>query len=223
MVVVGIFVLGGIFTSDSGDVPGTYEDYRTQETACGASQPPPEQVMTFDAPETQTDITPTAEVTATVQTSCGEIVIDLNTDGAPETVNSFAFLAREGFYDGQVLHRIVEDFVFQGGDPSADGTGGPGYVIDDEPPESGFEYTEGVVAMANRGARSTGSQFFVVTGPDGRFLTNQFNVLGTVDSGQETIDRIMAVETATASGSREQSRPRESIYIKSITIDVAES
>jgi cyclophilin family peptidyl-prolyl cis-trans isomerase len=223
VVVVGIFALGGVFSGGSDDVPGTYEDYRGQETACGGTQPPPEQVMTFEAPVAQPDITPSTEVTATLQTSCGEIVIDLNTDGAPETVNSFVFLAREGFYDGQAIHRISENFVFQGGDPSADGTGGPGYAVADEPPESDFEYEEGVVAMANRGARSTGSQFFVVTGPDGRFLTNNFNVLGEVVSGQEAIDQIMAVETATAPGSREQSRPLETVYIESITIDVADS
>jgi cyclophilin family peptidyl-prolyl cis-trans isomerase len=223
VVVVGIFALGGVFTSGSGDVPGTYEDYRGQETACGGTQPPTEQVMTFEAPVAQPDITPSAEVTATVQTSCGEVVIDLNADGALETVNSFVFLAREGFYDGQVIHRISENFVFQAGDPAADGTGGPGYAVADEPPESDFEYEEGVVAMANRGARSTGSQFFVVTGSDGRFLTNNFNVLGEVVSGQDAIDQIMAVETATAPGSREQSRPLETVYIESITIDVADS
>ena len=223
VVVIGIFALGGFFGGEEADVPGTYEDYRNQDTACGAEQPAAEQIMSFDAAEAQDDITPSSEVTATLATSCGEIVIDLNTGSAPETVNSFVFLAREGFYDGQVIHRISEDFVFQTGDPSADGTGGPGYVVADEFPEDGFEYEEGVVAMAGQGSRSTGSQFKVVTGPDGRFLTNQFNVLGHVVSGQETIERIMSVETATAPGSREQSRPLESVYIESITIDVADS
>ena len=223
VVVIGIFALGGAFSGEDSDVPGTYEDYRAQETACGAEQPPEEQLMSFTAAEAQSDITSSSEVVATVATSCGEIVITLNTDGAPETVNSFVFLAREGFYDGQVIHRISEDFVFQAGDPSANGTGGPGYVVADEFPEADFEYEEGVVAMANRGSRSTGSQFFVVTGPDGRFLTNQFSVLGRVESGQDAIDRIMAVETATAPGSREQSRPLETVYIESITIEVVDS
>lgn len=223
VVVISVFAVGGFFDADESEVPGTYEDYRSQDTACGAEQPPPEQVMSFDAPETQTDVTASSEVSATVATSCGELVIDLNTDGAPESVNSFVFLAREGFYDGQVIHRISEDFVFQTGDPSADGTGGPGYIVADEPPEEGFEYEEGVVAMANQGSRSTGSQFFVVSGPDGRFLTNQFNVLGQVASGDDTIDRIMAIPTATAPGSREESRPLETVYIESITIDVADS
>jgi cyclophilin family peptidyl-prolyl cis-trans isomerase len=224
LVVVAIFALGGLFdTGGDSDVPASYEDYRDQETACGGEQPPPEKVMSFDAPEAQSDITPSSTATATIVTSCGEVVIDLNTSGAPETVNSFVFLAREGYYDGQVVHRIAEDFVFQTGDPDADGTGGPGYVVADEFPEDGFSYDPGVVAMASRGARSTGSQFWVVTGPDGGFLTNQFNVLGTISSGQETIDLIMAVPTATAPGTVEESRPLESVYIESITIDVSDS
>lgn len=223
VVVVLIFAVGGLFGGDPDSLPGSYEDYRDQETACGAEQPPPEELMTFEAAEDQTDITDGASVTATIATSCGDLVLELNNEGAPETVNSFVFLAREGFYDGQVIHRISENFVFQTGDPAADGTGNPGYVVADEHPEDGFVYTEGVVAMANRGARSTGSQFFVVAGDDGRFLTNQFNVLGMVVEGGEVVDRIMEVPTATAPGSVEQSLPLESVYIESITIEVSDS
>ena len=224
LVVVAIFAFGGLFGGDSSDVPASYEDYREQETACGGTQPPPEQIMSFEGPESQTDITPGSTVTATLMTSCGEIAMDLNNAEAPETVNSFVFLARQGFYDGHVIHRISENFVFQTGDPEANGTGGPGYVIADEFPEDeDFVYESGVAAMANRGPRSTGSQFWVVTGDDGRFLTNSFNVLGRVTSGQEAIDRIMAVPTGTAPGSNEQSRPLETVYIESITIDVSDS
>jgi cyclophilin family peptidyl-prolyl cis-trans isomerase len=224
VIVVVIFGISGLF-SGAGDqaLPGTYESYREQTTACGADQPPAEEVMTYEAPETVTDLATAESATATMTTSCGEIVIDLDLDGAPETVNSFVFLANEGFYDGQVFHRISEDFVFQGGDPDANGTGGPGYVIADEYPPDGFVYEKGVVAMANRGARSTGSQFFVVTGENGRFLTNQFNVLGRVTSGQDAMDAIMAVPTATAPGSVEKSLPLESVYIDSITIDISGS
>lgn len=223
LVVVAIFTFGGIFDDGSSDIPASYEDYREQETACGGTQPEPEQVMSFEGPADQA-IPDDAVVTATLMTSCGEIVIELNNAEAPETVNSFVFLVREGFYDGQVIHRISENFVFQTGDPDADGTGGPGYVVPDEfPADEEFVYEPGVVAMANRGPRSTGSQFFVVAGDDGQFLTNNFNVLGRVTSGQETIDLIMEVPTATAPGSNEQSRPLESVYIESITIDVADS
>lgn len=223
VIVVGIFGFSGLFDGDSTDLPGSYEGFREQPTACGAEQPPPEQVMTFEAPEPQSDITESSPVTATITTSCGDIVLDLNTSGAPETVNSFVFLAREGFFNGQVIYRIAENFVFETGDPVANGTGGPGYVIADEFPEEGFVYEEGVVAMSNRGARSTGSRFWVVAGDDGRFLTNQFNVLGTVTASDDAISQIMAVETATAPGSVEQSLPLETVYIESITIDVADS
>lgn len=222
-VVVAIFAVSGLFGGDGADVPGTYEDYRDQTTACGADRPPSEQVLSFAAPGTVAALAGAGSATATITTSCGDITIELNLDGAPETVNSFVFLADEGFYDGQVIHRISEDYVFQGGDPNANGTGGPGYVIADEYPDEDFVYEEGVVAMANRGSRSTGSQFFVVTGEDGRFLTNNFNVLGKVTSGQDAIDAIMAVETATAPGSVEKSLPLESIYIESIVIDIADS
>jgi cyclophilin family peptidyl-prolyl cis-trans isomerase len=224
VIVVIIFAVSGLFSGDEDKaLPGTYESYREQTTACGAEQPPPEEVINFDSAETVPGLATAESATATMATSCGEIVIDLNLDGAPETVNSFAFLSNEGFYDGQVIHRIAEDFVFQGGDPDANGTGGPGYVVADERPPDGFVYEKGVVAMANRGSRSTGSQFFVVTGENGRFLTNQFNVLGRVVSGQDAIDAIMAVPTATAPGSVEKSLPLESVYIESITIDISGS
>lgn len=224
LVVVGFFALTGVFSGDdASDLPGSYEEFREQATACGGAQPPPETIMTFDAPVSQTDIDANSQVTATIATSCGEIVIDLNASGAPATVNSFVFLAREGFYDGQVVYRIVQNFVFRSGDPEANGTGGPGYTVADEFPEEGFVYEPGVVAMDNQGSRGTGSVFFVVAGEDGQFLTNNFNVLGTVTSGQEIIDQIMGVETATAPGSVEKSLPLETVYIESITIDVAGS
>lgn len=224
LIVVAIFVVGGLFGGDEpGDLPSSYETYRDQPTACGAEQPPAEQVMSFEAPETQTDITASAAVTAMVSTSCGDFTIELNTSGALATVNSFVFLARESFYDGQALHRIAPNFVFQGGDPMADGTGGPGYIIPDEYPDEGFVYEEGVVAMANRGARSTGSQFFVVTGPNGEFLTNSFSVLGHVVDGQDTLDAIMAIPTTQTPGSSEESLPLESVYITGVVIEVAGS
>lgn len=223
LLVVAIFAVGGIFGEGDSDLPGTYEDYRDQPTACGTDQPSPEQLMTFQGPERQADIDENTIVTATITTSCGDIVLELNTSGAPATVESFVFLARQGFYDGQVIYRISENFVFEAGDPVANGTGGAGYIIPDEFPEEDFVYEEGVVAMANRGSRSSSSRFWVVTGDDGRFLTNNFNVLGTVISGTDPIDQIMAVETATAPGSVEKSLPLESVYIESIVIDVTDS
>ena len=223
LIVVALLAFTGVFGGETTELPAAYEGFRDQPTACGAEQPPPEQVISFEAPEQQSDVTPTSKVMATLATSCGEVVIELDPAGYPETANSFVFLAREGFYDGQVFHRVVENFMAQGGDPNANGTGGPGYVIADEYPDEEFVYEDGVVAMANRGSRSTGSQFFIVIGEDGRFLTNSFNVLGTVVSGRETMDKIAAVPTGAAVGSSEQSLPLETVYIETVTIDVSGS
>lgn len=222
VVVVGIFAFSGVFGGESADLPGSYEGFREQETACGADLPAEEQIISFEAPLAQTDVNPGSAVTATLETSCGEIVIELATENV-ETVNSFVFLAREGYYDGQVFHRIVENFVIQGGDPEANGIGGPGYIIADEYPDDDFTYERGVVAMANRGAGSTGSQFFIVTGDDARHLLPQFNILGAVSSGLEVLDAISAVPTGVAPGSVEESLPLESVYIERVTIEVSGS
>ena len=223
VIVVGVLALGAFFGDDEGDLPRGYEGFRQQPTACGAEQPPPEQVSQYPEAEPQTDITPATEVTATLQTSCGEIVIQLDPAGFPETVNSFVFLAREGFYDGQVFHRIVADFQLFTGDPLADGTGGPGYRIPDEFPSGDFTYTPGIVAMDNNGKGTTGSQFFIVLGESAAVLNPQFNGLGEMISGQETLDRIQEVETARRPGSVEDSLPLETVYLESVTIDVTGS
>jgi peptidylprolyl isomerase len=226
-VVFGVVVIGVILLSNlSGgeeDLSGSYQGFRDQQTACGADQPPPVEVQTFETPVPQPDLSSAASATATIATSCGEIVIELAIDDSPGTVESFVFLARQGFYDGQAFHRIATDFVVQGGDPNADGTGGPGYVIADEYPPDDFVYEEGVVAMANRGAGTTGSQFFIVIGESGQFLTNAFNVLGTVIDGQEALDLIAEVPTTTSPGSAEESLPLESVYIESVVIEVSDS
>ncbi len=217
LLVVGVIAVGAFFGGDKGDLPSGYEGYRNQPTACGAEQPPSELVLNFEAPEPQGDLE--SVTTATVDTSCGEIVIELDPAGYPETVNSFVFLARQGFYDGQVFHRILADFVIQGGDPVADGTGHPGYRIPDEFPREDFEYLDGTVAMANAGKGTTGSQFFIVLSDSASVLNPQFNVLGNVISGQETLARIAQVEVATRPGSRERSLPLETVYINSVTIE----
>ncbi|NOY56841.1 MAG: peptidylprolyl isomerase [Actinobacteria bacterium] len=172
--------------------------------------------MRFDAPEDQ-HIDPGATVTATVATSCGDIVIKLDPASAPQTVNSFVFLARQGFFDGTVFHRIVPGFVIQGGDPTATGTGGPGYTITDEFPSAGFTYDRGVVAMANSGSDSTGSQFFIVLGDTN--LKPAFSPLGRVVDGDATLDAIAAVPVA-PSASGENSDPQETVYIDTVTIDI---
>ena len=197
-----------------GEVSDTYREYRNKPTACGAEQPPALEAMAFSGFESQ-GIAPGAVVTARVKTSCGEVVIELDTN-YPETVNSFVFLAGQGFYDGSVFHRILEGFVVQGGDPDADGRGDAGYEIADEYPPEDFQYTRGAVAMANAGKGTTGSQFFWML-DDAPFLNPQYNVLGRITEGMEVLDLIAQIPTS-LSPTGEQSLPREALYIESVEI-----
>ncbi|MDF2730067.1 MAG: Peptidylprolyl isomerase [Acidimicrobiia bacterium] len=223
VVVVGIVVAGAYFGSDEGELPQGYADFREQPTACGAEQPEPEPVLSFGAPEPQTDVTAESTVIVTLETSCGDIVIELDPAGYPVTTNSFVFLVREGFFDGQVFHRIVQDFRVFSGDPEANGSGGPGYRIADEFPADDFALAPGMVMMDNVGRGTTGSQFFVLTGEAASALNPQFNLLGEVVSGEVTLEAIAGVETAVRPGSTEQSLPLETVYIERATVDVTDS
>ncbi len=220
LVVVGIFTVGTLFGGDEGELPEGYEGFRNQPTACGAEQPDPEPVVSFTAPEPQADVTADATVTVTLATSCGDIVMELDPERSPETVNSFVFLAREGFFDGQVFYRVVSDFRVFAGDPEATGNGGPGYRIPDEFPPDDFVLGSGVVAMDNVGKGTTGSRFFIVTSDAGEALNPTFNILGTVVSGEDTLTRISEVETVQRPGSRESSLPLETVYIETATVEV---
>jgi cyclophilin family peptidyl-prolyl cis-trans isomerase len=134
--------------------------------------------------------------TVVMETSCGTFEIELDTERAPKTANSFAYLVEKGFYDGLAFHRIVPDFVIQGGDPLGNGTGGPGYSVDEAPPPN-LAYTRGVVAMAKTSAEPpgrSGSQFFVVTVVDAG-LHPDFALVGRVSSGMDTVDRIAGLGT----------------------------
>jgi cyclophilin family peptidyl-prolyl cis-trans isomerase len=219
-VVVGFFAVGSIFSND-GELPKGYEAFRAQPTACDAEQPPSETVMEFEQPEVQTDLETETAATATIATSCGPIVIDLELENTA-TANSFVFPSREGFYNGQVFHRIFADYVIESGDPSAGSGGGPGYRIPDEYPAADFVFEEGMVAMANLGKSTTGSQFFITIG-DNTSRTPTFNILGTVVSGQDVLDKIAAVPVAQQPGSVEKSLPLETVYIEDIQIDVTGS
>jgi peptidyl-prolyl cis-trans isomerase B (cyclophilin B) len=130
-------------------------------------------------PEQQTDAS--SMYRATVKTNRGTIVMDLDPQLAPKSVNNFVGLARQGFYDGLTFHRVVPDFVIQGGCPEGTGTGGPGYKWEDEPVQS--EYTLGAVAMANAGPHTNGSQFFVCIDDCTRKLSKDYNLFGYVVEG----------------------------------------
>lgn len=149
--------------------------------------------------------------TATLTTDEGEIEVDLDAKKAPKTVNNFVVLARYKYYDGLTFHRVIQDFMAQGGDPSGDGSGGPGYEFDDELPKAG-EYKVGSIAMANAGPDTNGSQFFIITGDNGVSLPPSYSLFGTVTQGMETVT---AIED---DGSMGDGPPRTIHTIKSVTI-----
>lgn len=133
-------------------------------------------------------IDPAKRYTATITTDRGDIVIALDPSKAPKSVNNFVFLARDGFYDGVTFHRVVDDFVIQGGDPEGSGSGGPGYRFEDEPVQG--EYIPGSVAMANSGPNTNGSQFFICTVDDRHKLTKSYNLFGHVVKGMEVVTSV---------------------------------
>lgn len=126
--------------------------------------------------------------TLTMQTTEGPIVFEMFDEDAPKTVENFNKLASDGFYDGLTFHRVVDDFVIQGGCPEGSGRGGPGYRFDDEPVQG--EYAAGAVAMANSGPNTNGSQFFICTVDDRHKLTKSYNLFGQVVKGMDVVGAI---------------------------------
>jgi peptidyl-prolyl cis-trans isomerase B (cyclophilin B) len=131
--------------------------------------------------------------TAVMHTNHGAIDIELFDDDAPKTVDNFRKLAADGFYDGVIFHRVIKDFMIQGGDPTGTGTGGPGYTFEDEINQ--HKIVRGALAMANAGPNTNGSQFFIVTTDAAPWLDGKHTVFGQVTSGMETVDSIEASET----------------------------
>jgi cyclophilin family peptidyl-prolyl cis-trans isomerase len=192
------------------------------EVACGAEAPPQagKPKPQFAGPPPM-KIDPKATYTATVETSCGTIVIELDAKRAPTTVNSFVFLAKEGYFDGQYVHRLDTSIdVVQGGDPTGTGSGGPGYAIPDEL-KGDESYTPGTLAMANAGANTGGSQFFLITGPAGTNLDGNpnYTIFGKVIEGLDVAKRIQSLPIVDASsGDISGQRPVQAIYLESVTI-----
>ena len=176
---------------------------------------------TVDQPEAKPDggqkaptdsLDPGATYKLVVETSCGDFTITLDPAKAPKTSASLVSLAEAGFYDGTTFHRVVPGFVIQGGDPTATGTGGPGYTTVDPPPTD-TRYTTGTVAMAKGQADpagSSGSQFFVVTAPDAG-LPPDYAVVGTVTEGMETVSAIEALGTG-------DGPPAKPVVIEKVTV-----
>lgn len=202
---------------DASGIPSSeLEAFRAQPTACGSSLPA---LPTSEQYAEPGDAGLTGPSQLVLTTSCGELTIELDLERAPITVNAMAFLADEGYFDGTACHRYISGFVLQCGDPSASGRSGPGYFLPDEFPERGFVYEHGVVAMANAGPGTGGSQFFIVTG-DASPLPNQFTVIGTVELSEEFLAALDSLPLGVGSFG-ETSRPLETVYIEEAVVSRA--
>jgi cyclophilin family peptidyl-prolyl cis-trans isomerase len=190
------------------------------EVACGGTEPEDATKPKPQFSEPEQVVKEGTTYTAKMQTSCGTIVIELLADRAPETVNSFVFLAQKGYFDGQRFHRLDTSIdVIQGGDPTGTGSGGPGYSIPDE--LTGDEsYGPGVLAMANAGADTGGSQFFIITGDAGHNLDANpaYTIFGMVVEGLDVARRIQQLPIQDPSAGIPGQQPKESVYIEKVTI-----
>jgi peptidyl-prolyl cis-trans isomerase B (cyclophilin B) len=149
--------------------------------------------------------------TATLHTNHGAIALELFDDEAPKTVDNFLKLARDGFYDGVIFHRVIPDFMIQGGDPTGTGSGGPGYQFEDEINEHKVE--RGALAMANAGPNTNGSQFFIVTTQAAPWLDGKHTVFGRVTDGMDVVDTISDLDTDA------RDRPRADVVIERVALD----
>ena len=147
---------------------------------------------------------------ATLHTNHGPIGIELFEGDAPKTVENFRTLAGKGFYDGVIFHRVIPDFMIQGGDPTGTGSGGPGYTFADEANDR--RVVRGALAMANAGPNTNGSQFFIVTAEACSWLDGKHTVFGEVTSGMDVVDAISALDTDA------RDRPREDVVIERVEL-----
>jgi cyclophilin family peptidyl-prolyl cis-trans isomerase len=148
--------------------------------------------------------------TAILHTNHGDIEVSFFDEDAPKTVGNFTKLAGEGFYDGVIFHRVIKDFMIQGGDPTGTGTGGPGYTFEDEINDR--KVVRGALAMANAGPNTNGSQFFIVTTDAAPWLDGKHTVFGEVTSGMEVVDKIEGLETDG------RDKPRDEARIESVDL-----
>jgi cyclophilin family peptidyl-prolyl cis-trans isomerase len=159
------------------------------------------------------EIDKTKQYTAVLNTTAGKITISLHANETPITVNNFVYLAKKGFYDNTIFHRVIKDFMIQGGDPSGDGSGGPGYSFEDEPFTG--DYKRGVVAMANRGPNTNGSQFFIMHADQA--LPKNYVIFGEVTEGLDTVDKI-AGAPVTTNAMGEKAKPITPVVVNSVEI-----
>ena len=150
--------------------------------------------------------------TATLRTTEGAVHVELFDEDAPQTVSNFKKLAGDGFYDGVIFHRVIRDFMIQGGDPTGTGTGGPGYTFEDE--INDHKVVRGALAMANAGPNTNGSQFFIVTTGEAPWLDGKHTVFGRVVDGMDVVDRIEGTDTGPGD------RPVRDIAIEGVDVEV---
>jgi cyclophilin family peptidyl-prolyl cis-trans isomerase len=208
-VLVIVFILGGFFLLRS---PSTTENPVLSETTKNSAE-----VTTTkkSMPTPKMEIDKSKKYTATLKTTEGDIAIELFADKTPITVNNFVALAKKNFYNNTIFHRVIKDFMIQGGDPTGTGSGGPGYQFDDEKFDG--EYVKGTVAMANAGPNTNGSQFFIMHGEQA--LPKNYVIFGQVVEGMDTVDKIATAETE-SNGMGEMSKPVAPVKINNISIEV---
>jgi cyclophilin family peptidyl-prolyl cis-trans isomerase len=206
----------GIFLAVSGGDDSSEASPAVKAGCRDVDDPKPKDLTFPSAPPLTIDAA--ATYTATVDTSCGSFTIQLDAATAPQSVNSFVFLANEGFYDGLPFHRVAKGFVVQGGDPQGDGSGGPGYTLPDEPPPNGYQL--GSVALANSGPNTSGSQFFIVTSDEGAANLGGppylYSGLGQVTEGIETVEKINRLGSSAQDPAAQA--PKGPVVIDKITI-----
>ncbi|MEK6327419.1 MAG: peptidylprolyl isomerase [Actinomycetota bacterium] len=209
-----LMALAGLTLAACGGDDGGEPTTASLPEGCQQSQAPRPQRVDLKPP--QRKVRQGQSLVAAVDTSCGRFEIALEARDSPKTVSSFVYMARQGIYDGTLFHRIVPGFVIQGGDPLGTGRGGPGYSVD-EPPPNGTEYTRGAVAMVKAQLDPpghSGSQFFVVTAADAG-LPPDYALLGEVSSGEDVVDRIAKLGDP-ASG--DAGTPLATVVIRTIAV-----
>lgn len=201
LLLIGIVAVVFLFSKESGVKNGGAGNEATNSAQKNVISPPP---MIIDSDK---------KYKAQVTTNKGRFTIELFAKETPVTVNNFVALSKKGFYNGTVFHRIIKDFMIQGGDPKGDGSGGPGYTFADE--KITRDYKRGIIAMANRGPDTNGSQFFIIH--KDYDLPKNYVIFGQVTSGLDTIDKIAEVKVED-NGRGEVSKPSETVKIDTIEI-----
>lgn len=200
VIAIGVIVILFLFSKDESKIKQTSNENNLTTLNKGQFTNPPDMEINIKK-----------KYTADLTTDAGKIKVELFAKETPVTVNNFVFLSKKGFYDGTVFHRVIKDFMIQGGDPKGDGAGGPGYTFPDE--KITLDYKRGIVAMANSGLNTNGSQFFIMH--KDYQLPKNYVIFGKVTEGMDTVDKIA---TAKVIDSGEKSTPQTPVKITKIDI-----